>query len=88
MSNENRLHEEINKALSRLEAQPTPTTHVEWQAIAKRLRTAVLDIRRKPYPISDIIPMLNQAADALDQAQAMLQVYPDQGITAQAGEAK
>lgn len=35
--------------------------------IASRLRATVQDIRRKPYPISDLIPLLTQAADALSQ---------------------
>ena len=42
----------------------------ELNKLADRLRAAALDIRRKPYPISDIIPMLNQAADALTQRPA------------------
>lgn len=34
--------------------------------LQKRLRASINDIRRKPYPISDIIPLLVQAADMLD----------------------
>jgi len=34
------------------------------------LRAAALDIRRKPYPISDLIPLLTQAADALSEQGA------------------
>lgn len=36
------------------------------QALAERLRKVVGEIRRKPYPISDLIPLLTQAADELD----------------------
>ena len=32
----------------------------------ERLRAVAQDIRRKPYPISDIIPLLTQAADVLE----------------------
>ena len=34
----------------------------------ERIRAAMQDIRRKSYPISDLIPMLAQAADELDAA--------------------
>jgi hypothetical protein len=35
--------------------------------IAEQLRAAILDIRRKPYPISDLIPLLSRAADEIDK---------------------
>lgn len=33
---------------------------------AERLRAACVEIRRKPYPIKDLVPLLQQAADDLD----------------------
>jgi len=38
-------------------------------AVAARLRDAADSIRRKPTPLADLIPLLQQAADALDEAQ-------------------
>ncbi len=38
-------------------------------SIVDRLRVAIKEIRRKPYPISDIIPLLIAAADALEKAE-------------------
>jgi hypothetical protein len=35
-----------------------------------RLRKLVDDIRRKPFPISDIIPLIQEAADELDILEA------------------
>ena len=40
-----------------------------------RLRKAITEIRRKPYPSSDLIPLLSAAADAL-QARAKVQGEP------------
>jgi hypothetical protein len=38
--------------------------------LASNLREVVADIRRKPYPISDLIPQLTSAADVLyEQAE-------------------
>lgn len=34
--------------------------------LSKDLRKVIRDIRRKPYPIKDLIPLLQQAADQLD----------------------
>jgi hypothetical protein len=33
---------------------------------AKKLRQVILEIRRKPYPIKDLIPLLGQAATELE----------------------
>lgn len=43
--------------------------------LPERLRKAITEIRRKPYPISDLIPLLSAAADAL-QARAQVQGDP------------
>ena len=40
--------------------------------LSEELRTACADIRRKPYPIADLVPLLQRAADALDAAAAAL----------------
>jgi|ERR1035437_10386944 hypothetical protein len=55
----------INYNLKREEKMTTPNAE-----LIARLRMAIIDIRRKPYPISDIIPMLLEAADALEQLTA------------------
>lgn len=34
--------------------------------IEQKLRDTIQDIRRKPYPISDLIPLFIEAADELD----------------------
>lgn len=34
---------------------------------AERLRKVIAEIRRKPYPISDLIPLLDKAATELEQ---------------------
>lgn len=34
--------------------------------MASRLRNACIEMRRKPFPISDLIPMLQEAADRID----------------------
>lgn len=36
--------------------------------LSQRLRKVITEIRRKPYPIADLIPLLSQAADAIHQA--------------------
>lgn len=36
--------------------------------LIERLRETIQNVRRKPYPISDLIPMLVEAADALERA--------------------
>jgi uncharacterized protein YuzE len=38
----------------------------ERAAVAQELRTFALQIRRKPFPISELIPILTRAADAVD----------------------
>lgn len=43
--------------------------------LPERLRKAITEMRRKPYPISDLIPLLSAAADAL-QARAQVQGEP------------
>lgn len=37
--------------------------------LTQDLRHAVFEIRRKPYPISDLIPLLQRAADQLDDLE-------------------
>ena len=37
--------------------------------LSDRLRKVIAEIRRKPYPISDLIPLLSEAADALRPVQ-------------------
>lgn len=37
--------------------------------LVERLRTLIKDIRRKPIPIKDIIPMLAEAADYIESAE-------------------
>ena len=39
---------------------------------AERLRSVCADIRRKPYPISDVVPVMQAAADAIDAIQSAL----------------
>lgn len=41
------------------------------QSIKEKLREIALEFRRKPYPISDFISLLNKAADALDEKDKM-----------------
>lgn len=36
------------------------------ETIAQQLRRVVAEIRRKPYPISDLIPLLDRAATELE----------------------
>lgn len=35
--------------------------------IQQRLRKVISEIRRKPYPIKDLIPLLDEAATKLEQ---------------------
>ena len=37
--------------------------------LQEELRAAVNTIRVKPYPISDLIPLINRAADLIDQLE-------------------
>ena len=39
---------------------------------AERLRSFCADIRRKTYPISDVVPVMQAAADAIDAMQSAL----------------
>lgn len=34
--------------------------------VSERLREVILEIRRKPYPIADLIPLLDKAATELE----------------------
>jgi chemotaxis protein histidine kinase CheA len=43
--------------------------------LASSLRDVVADIRRKPYPISDLIPQLTSAADVLYEQAEKLNKY-------------
>lgn len=38
--------------------------------IAIRLRAAVSSVRSKSYPLSDLIPMMQEAADRIDELEA------------------
>jgi len=42
------------------------------ETTAQQLRRVVAEIRRKPYPISDLIPLLDRAATELEQAYAVV----------------
>ena len=46
----------------------TPTSGAE--DLASRLRTACTSVRSKSYPLADLIPLMQQAADALASAPA------------------
>lgn len=46
------------------------TEELKQLPLADRLRFTALEIRRKPFPISDIIPLLNQAADEIARRPA------------------
>jgi hypothetical protein len=50
--------------------------------ISEQLRAAILDIRRKPYPISDLIPLLSRAADEIDNLNTTLKYTIDIGTQA------
>lgn len=39
---------------------------------AHRLREVCKEIRRKSYPIADLIPLLQQAADELDDMESII----------------
>lgn len=39
---------------------------------SERLRKVILEIRRKNYPISDLIPLLDKAATELEEAERKL----------------
>lgn len=39
------------------------------ETTAQQLRRVVLEIRRKPYPIKDLIPLLDKAATELEKQQ-------------------
>jgi hypothetical protein len=41
--------------------------------LAQDLRHAASEIRRRPYPISDLIPLLQRAADQLDALEDELE---------------
>lgn len=43
------------------------------QLIAQKMRDVALGVRYKPYPLADLIPLLQQAADALDSVDALEQ---------------
>ena len=47
------------------------------EAVASRLRATILDIRRKPYPISDLIPMLAQSANTIEELFAQYVLLQD-----------
>lgn len=47
------------------------------QTIAARLRETVQDIRRKPFAIKDLIPLLCEAADELDNLNKTLKYETD-----------
>lgn len=45
--------------------------------IAGRLRNTIQDIRRKPYPIKDLIPLMSEAADELENQRRALKYEID-----------
>jgi rubredoxin len=48
--------------------------------LVQRLRDAVASVRRKSYPISDLVPLLQQAADALEKPIDMVLHCPECGL--------
>jgi hypothetical protein len=57
---------DIQQAIRAVAAADTPIT--DREALAARLRSVAESVRRKPMPLSDFIPLLQQAADALSAA--------------------
>lgn len=51
---------------------PMPT-----QDTIQQLRDVVQEVRRKPYPIKDLIPLLTRAADALEATLTPLPLHPN-----------
>lgn len=45
------------------------------EELANKYSEVVQDIRRKPYPISDLIPVLTQGADMLREQAEKLRKY-------------
>lgn len=45
--------------------------------IQERLRDYIANIRRKPTPIVDLIPLLREAADRIEHLEAKLQYLQD-----------
>ena len=43
--------------------------------IQERLRALVESIRRRPIPISDVIPLLLEAADDIDMLEVMVEQF-------------
>jgi hypothetical protein len=48
--------------------------------IQERLRKVSGEIRRKPYPLKDFIPLLQEAADVIDSLYKYIEDTPEQGI--------
>lgn len=46
------------------------------ETTAQQLRRTILEIRRKPYPIKDLIPLLNRAATELERYEANSDEWP------------
>lgn len=49
------------------------------ETTAQQLRRVVAEIRRKPYPISDLIPLLDKAASELEDFHKLLSFHQKQG---------
>lgn len=47
----------------------TTGIHTVKNDLVKQLRDVIQDIRRKPYPIKDLIPLLASAADEIENLQ-------------------
>lgn len=39
------------------------------RTVARRLREACAEMRRKPFPINDLVPLLQEAADRIDELE-------------------
>lgn len=65
---ESRTHHEIERE-ELIGAAPAVAIVVDSE-LQDRLRKLVTDIRRRPIPIADVIPLLLEAADQLDIARS------------------
>jgi hypothetical protein len=54
----------------------TPVAAELPEALAQRLRAACESVRTKRYPLSDLIPLMQQAADALRACLQPTQTQP------------
>lgn len=54
--------------------------------LVEEIRQVVATIRTKPYPIADLIPLLNRAADLIAGQEDLIQSLNDEIIERIAGE--